>query len=483
MRVHLRRRATKLSGQILPAQRVAATPGNSFVAAPLKCPALQSSLLLALDPAALATRPTRLLSRAARLGIVCPPIPGHLNPLATLGRTLQRRGHLVTVFQVPSLEVRARNEGLQFCGLGPDSGELADMIDRLGQLQGLSSLRFAVQGACRLANIICTYAPDAVRAAGIDLLLVDQNEPAGGSVAEHMGLPFVSVCPSLPLNREPGIPPPFVPWGYSPEWWARVRNRLGYALSDRLIAPIQKTLNGFRAAWGLRRLGTPDDSFSRLAQICQMPREFDFPREELPANFHYPGPFLEESGTSPTDSFPFDRLDGRPLVYASFGTLQSGAGDHFRRIAQACAPLGVQLVMATGGYRGEGPDFPGDPIVVGYAPQMALLRRASLTLTHGGMNTVMQSLACGVPMVAIPMAHDQPAIAARLARTGAGIVMAPQQASAERVRASIERVLADPQYRNAAALLRDAIVRSGGVERAADIVEHCLAESYAPGNH
>ena len=65
MRVHLRRRVTKLSGQILAAQRVAAAPGKSFVAAPLKCPALLSSQLLALAPAALATRPTRLLPRAA----------------------------------------------------------------------------------------------------------------------------------------------------------------------------------------------------------------------------------------------------------------------------------------------------------------------------------------------------------------------------------------------------------------------------------
>ena len=65
MRVHLRRRATKLSGQILAAQRVAAAPGKNFVAAPLRCPASLSSLLRVLAPAALATRPTRLLPRAA----------------------------------------------------------------------------------------------------------------------------------------------------------------------------------------------------------------------------------------------------------------------------------------------------------------------------------------------------------------------------------------------------------------------------------
>src|ERR1019366_9664584 len=257
-------------------------------------------------------------------GIVCPPIPGHFNPLAALGRTLRHRGHSVTVFQVPGLRSRVENEGLEFCGLGPDSGKPSAMIAHLEQLQGLGSLRFAVQGACRLAEIVCRHGPTAIRAAAIDMLLVDQNEPAGGSVAEHMGLPFVNVCPSLPLNREPAIPPPFVPWGYSRGWLARVRNRLGYAASDRLIAPIQKTLNGWRANWGLNRLRSPDDSFSLLGQLCQMPREFDFPRENLPAGFRYLGPFLDERPVGDL-SFPFDRLDTRPLVYASFGTLQSGA--------------------------------------------------------------------------------------------------------------------------------------------------------------
>ena len=393
--------------------------------------------------------------------------------MATLGRALQRRGHQVTVFQVPGLESRVKNEGLDFCGLGPDAGDLAGMIERLGQLEGLASLRLAVQGACRLATVICTHGPDAVGAAGIDMLLVDQNEPAGGSIAEHAGLPFVSVCPSLPLNREPAIPPPFVPWGYSRGWTACFLNRLGYAAADRLIAPIRKRLNGFRTAWGLRPSRSPDDSFSPLAQLCQMPREFDFPRENLPAGFHYLGPFLDQrsGGEAP---FPYERLDARPLVYASLGTLQSGAGDYFMRIAEGCARLEVQLVITTGNSAASVRDFPGDPIVVDYAPQMALLQRAKLVVTHAGLNTVMQALACGVPMVAMPMTHDQPAIAARLARTGAGIVIAPKQASVERLHAAIQAVLTEPKYGNAATALRDAITRSGGVERAADIVEHCL---------
>ena len=394
--------------------------------------------------------------------------------MATLGRALISRGHRVTLFQVVDFADRARAQGLNFQIVGRPTEDLTGMFDRMGKLSGLSSLRYVVQGASRLAAIICQEAPAVLTRQKIDLLLVDQNEPAGGTVAEHLGLPFVSVAPSLPLNREPVIPPPFAPWGYSASPLARLRNRCGYLLADRLIAPINKTLNGFRRSWGLTPVTSPNASFSRISQLCQMPREFDFPHENLPPNFHYLGPFLDSRTGGEAPPFPFERLDGRPLIYASFGTLQSGAMAYFQRIAEACTPLNAQLVIATGQFTGEMPRFAGNTIAVRYAPQMELLSRAALTVTHAGLNTTMHSLSCGVPMVAIPMTHDQPAIAAHIDWTGSGMVVPPGQSSVARLRTAIERTLNDPAYRSAAGRLRAAIQRSGGVSRAADIVEQCL---------
>jgi zeaxanthin glucosyltransferase len=412
-----------------------------------------------------------------RFGLVCPPIPGHVNPLAAVGRALLRRGHQVTMFHVQDLESQARAEGLSFIPLGTGTypaGALQDFALRIGQLSGLASLRFAVAGACRLADIILRHGPEAMRAAGVDVVLADQNEPAGGTVAEHLGLPFVSVCTSLPLNREPQIPPPFVGWSYSDSPFAAGRNRLGYAASDRLVAPIQATLNSYRKRWKLRLLKAPDDSFSTRAQIAQMPREFDFPRERLPANFHYLGPWFDWS-ISPMP-FPYDRLDGRPLVYASMGTLQSRDCRHFRTISEACGSLDVQLVLALGKGKGEAiGQLPGNPIVVDYAPQLDLLSRATLTITHAGMNTTMQSLYFGVPLVAIPLTHDQPAIAARLEKTGAGIVIPPSRLNSVRLREALRAALVpDNIYRMQAQRLSYACRCAGGVERAADICEQIL---------
>ena len=164
------------------------------------------------------------------------------------------------------------------------------------------------------------------------------------------------------------------------------------------------------------------------------------------------------------------------MIYASLGTIQNQQLKLFARIAEACRHLEAQLVIALGG--GSTPEalppLPGDPLVVGFAPQLALLQRAALTITHAGLNTVLESLRCGVPMVAIPIANDQPGVAARVAWSGCGVVVPLKRASVPRLRAAIERVWSDSAYRAHAQRLQQAIATSGGVSRAADIVEQAI---------
>jgi UDP:flavonoid glycosyltransferase YjiC (YdhE family) len=91
------------------------------------------------------------------------------------------------------------------------------------------------------------------------------------------------------------------------------------------------------------------------------------------------------------------------------------------------------------------------------------------------MNTTLESLSNGVPMVAIPIANDQPGVAARLAWTGAGEVVPLSRLRAPRLRAAVQRVLTEDSYKNNASRLQEAIRRAGGVSRAADIVEQAIS--------
>jgi zeaxanthin glucosyltransferase len=412
-------------------------------------------------------------------GVICPPVTGHINPVAAIGRALIRRGHQVTLFHVQDIECKAHSEGMQFAALGQrdfPTGKLAQSVLQLSNLSGKAALDYSVECACTLSNLILRDGPTAMEQGKLDAVLVDQNEPAGGSVAEYLRIPFLSVCTSLPLNREPLIPPPFVGWGFRNSTLAKARNRIGYSIADRLIAPIQAVLNRYRKGWGLRQIQGPDDTFSQIASIAQLPREFDFPRDRLSPTFHYLGPWFDDKSSSGV-AFPFEKLDGRPIVYGSIGTLQSRNSGYFRIMAEACAGLDVQLVLSLGHGTGEAAlDLPGNPIVVNYAPQLELLERAAVTITHAGMNTMQQSLHFGVPAIAIPLAHDQPAIAARLSWTGAGIVIPPALLTPSRLRAAVQALLPESSmFRARAGALRESIRKSGGVERAADIAEHLTA--------
>ena len=324
--------------------------------------------------------------------------------------------------------------------------------------------------------MICRDAPGCIRSTGIDALLVDQTEPAGGTVAEHLGLPFVTVCNALTLNREPAVPPPFSGWDYRDDPVARVRNSLGYAASDRVMAPVIGVLREYRRKWSLGFHRKPDDSFSTLGQISQLPPAFDFPRRRLPKCFEYVGPLRD--GVSAAPEFPWHLLDGRPLVYASLGTLQNRKEWVFRCFAEACSSLPVQLVITHGGGLDERAvaELPGSPLVVAYAPQMAVLARARVTLTHAGLNTVLDSLAHGVPLVAVPITYEQPAIASRLRWSRAGRVLSLKKLTAKRLREAIEDVLDDASYTSGAAVVKRSIAAAGGVTRAANIIERAVAD-------
>ena len=119
--------------------------------------------------------------------------------------------------------------------------------------------------------------------------------------------------------------------------------------------------------------------------------------------------------------FPWEKLTGQPLIYASLGTLVNGLTNVYDKILEAVGEFpDMQLVLSVG--KNVNPDdlgpIPSNTIVVRVAPQLELLKRAALCLTHAGLNTALEALAQGVSMVAIPIGYDQPGVAARIAYHG-----------------------------------------------------------------
>ncbi|NEO70084.1 glycosyltransferase [Moorena sp. SIO3H5] len=416
----------------------------------------------------------------SHFGIICPAASSHLNLMTNLGYELKQRGHRVTVLGIEDAQPKVLAAGLEFQVIGKSDfpkGSTKDSFTRLGNLSGFKAFTYTMNRMLNIAKILLRDAPEVIKAAGIEVLLVDQASPEGGTIAEYLDIPFVTVCAAVILNREISIPPFFKSWNYDPSWWGLLRNRVGYAPLDLIVIQSLKTVvNEYRKQWNLSPYNKPNQNYSQLAQLSQQPAEFEFPRRKLPSCFHFTGPYSNPASREAAP-FPYEKLTGQPLIYASMGTLQNRLLWIFKMIAEACVGLDAQLVITLGGAASPEslPEFPGNPIVVGYAPQLELLKKATLTITHSGMNTTLESLSNGVPMVAIPIANDQPGVAARIAWTGTGEVIPVGKVRVEKLQKAIKRVLTEDSYKKNALRLQEAIRRAGGVSRAADIIEQVVA--------
>jgi len=175
--------------------------------------------------------------------------------------------------------------------------------------------------------------------------------------------------------------------------------------------------------------------------------------------------------------FHWERLTGEPLIYASMGTILNGRLDVFRTIVAGLAKhKDLQLVLSIGDQLDPeqiGP-VPSNAIIVKRAPQLELLKQTSVCITHAGLNTVLESLAQGVPQVAIPVTFDQPGVAARIAHNQTGVVTSLDKLTADHLSTLLDEVLTNSIYRDNAGKFQKTIAKANGLSAAADLIEESL---------
>jgi MGT family glycosyltransferase len=173
------------------------------------------------------------------------------------------------------------------------------------------------------------------------------------------------------------------------------------------------------------------------------------------------------------------------------GTLQNGIDAVFRSIAEASANhKGTQFVFSIGPQLDAAQlgKVPGNAIVVNHAPQLELLKRSALCITHAGLNTVLEALAQGVPLLAIPVTNDQPGVAARVSAKGVGLKLALEDATSTNISDCAGRILNDPAFSERSSAMQSAIVRADGLTSASDAIEEAfgltpVASAFSPSRH
>jgi zeaxanthin glucosyltransferase len=366
------------------------------------------------------------------------PLPGHAYPIAAVADAVRARGHEVA-WVGPEKYLRSflsAADTVHPTGMRPYRGQ-RDL--------GARAIKSVWEGfVVPYAAFTLSAVEHAVRVWQPDAVVADQHALAGALVSCRHGLPWATLATGAMELTQP------------------FRER------PKVDAWIHAHLAAAWAAAGLAGTPSVDLRFSpHLVLALTTPAltgEVSFPD-------HYAllGPAFGDrrDGTSGGGQGP-DLAPDRQAVLVSMGTLaQDLSVGFYSRVVRALAPLAGRLQAIVVAPPEAVPEPPPHVLVTPRVPMLQLLPRLDAVLTHGGQNTVCETLAHGVPLVLAPIKHDQPIIANQVVQAGAGIRVRFHRVRPEQLRETLLAVLEDPAYREAAARVGDSFAAAGGAPAAA----------------
>jgi zeaxanthin glucosyltransferase len=422
---------------------------------------------------------------------------GHLNPSFKLMRALAQRGYQVRYLASPALAEQVRAQGFEVAPFFP---ELFRSAAPAGPLRVLMERRTITSRYRSLNERLLQEGAHAFGARPA-LALVDVTQTPLALWARLFRIPLLLLNTSLPQTKDPGVAPLRSALPYEDGAWGRLRSELawrrfllerraGARLADLAqMCPPYELARRLAPRFGVAasELDAETVYMPQLRDVPELvfcPREFDFPRPTLSTR-HYVESL--DSARQEQPDFPWQALHPeRPLVYCALGGQLYRAREtpkFLKRVVAAFAQRPtLQLVLASGKHVKPEALAPHPPnvVVVERAPQLALLARARAMITHAGLGSVKECIAHAVPMLAFPLAVDQPGNAARVAHHGLGLVGDVKTTGVAELLHLIDRVLADEGFRARSKALQAKLRALETAQPGAALVESMLKQKLVP---
>ena len=376
----------------------------------------------------------------------CIPAHGHTNPTLGVVKELVSRGHQVWYYSYDLFREKIQATGATYVSCDPYDAELRlspGDAARLGQDLALST-RVLTDTALALDSMVCAH----MKQLQPDCIVADSMAVWGKAVALKLGIPFVSSTTTFAFNRHS----------------AKIMKQSAGELVRMLFAMprIQKDVNR------LRQAGYPVNSILDILQnddnthtVVYTSPEFQPCAHTFSDKYAFVGPSLRPATTDV-------RKIRDTLVYISMGTVNNAMLPLYRQLVSQLSGTGYQVILSVGDRvspQALGP-LPEQISVFPQVDQIAVLQKADVFLSHGGMNSVSESLYYGVPLVLLPQTKEQQGVTEQVCRLGAGL--RPRDAKGPVLLSAIRTVLTDPLYREAAGRISESFRRCPGAAGAAD---------------
>ncbi|MDT0352646.1 macrolide family glycosyltransferase [Pseudonocardia charpentierae] len=377
---------------------------------------------------------------------------GHVTPTLPLVAELVRRGHRVEYACGPEFREAIGRAGAQWVampGLAPfvPPAQVGPEIVALWFrhfFAGLAATYPVLLAHCR------AHRPDAV--------VYDATNWPARLVARRMGLRAARTIPNLAEN----------------ETYSQVDDALTTGLEgDPQMAAFADDVAAFAAAHGvdIDVAGTMD--VVEDLNLVFVARAFQPAGDSFDDRFRFVGAMIGGREQVQSWSSPHP---GLPLLFVSLGSIFTGRPDFYRTCVEAFGDGHFQVAMTIGDVdpADVGP-LPPTVQVASWFPQLAVLRQARAFITHAGMNSTMEALYYGVPMLALPQMPEQAVNADRVAALGLGVKLDPQAITADALRSAVAQVTVSPVIRTNLHRMQAEVRDAGGVEAGAQAIEEYLA--------
>lgn len=387
---------------------------------------------------------------------------GHVNPTIPVIGELVKRGSQVHYFAPEAFRAAITKEGGKFESYDSIFGKVpppagAPMQELMAQMPG------RLTGECLHA---LPQIEDRIAALKPDLVIYDKFSVAARLIAKDQSIKAATFLPSYAANQHFNLgklfsgkmSPP------SPDHPALVQFR---ADAERIKQRFGVAFTGLHDIFG----------YSEPLNVCFVAKSFQYEGDKFDDHFAFVGPCVSQRDHS--HKWDTDDKDSRPVLFISLGTVFNSWPEFFRMCFEAFGGSEWRVLMAVGKNveRSALGAPPENFQIAEHLPQLDILEKTSVFVTHGGMNSTMEALWFGVPMVVVPQMAEQAATARRVNELGLGVAFERDSLTIADLRQAVTRLKDDTAVRTKLRAMQQDVRASGGQAKAAEVILKYIAKN------
>ena len=379
---------------------------------------------------------------------------GHINPTLPVVGELVKRGEEVWYFCSKLFEDRIKAAGANFIYWGENLEKFIASYKTSGNHPFYMLLEYII----RYDNAMLPELLEKTSNMKFDYIIYDSILGSGYFLKNIMKIPVICSNSSFAMSKLP-VPDRMMEPGFHPQL------DLFYELLQTECEKWKvKVPSGYELFISKGDLN-----------IVYTSKEFNS-EEDFDDTYKFVGPSIKQRDEE--TEFTFEKIESERVVYISLGTINTDFNDFYKICMNALSNLNCKVVMSVGkkcdiNLLGE---IPGNFIVCNFVPQLEILKRASLFVSHGGFNSVSEALYYGVPIITIPMVNDQYMVAKRVEKVGAGITLQMKEITEKSIKESVLKMLSYIKYHEASERIGKSFQSAGGYEKAADYILELVKE-------